>query len=131
MPIMVGENYKIEKMRLDIVLFMKKGAVDEAKSERMKAILKARYGDKDSNADDDEDAKEDSKGWLVAGYFANLENVLSYLINLEIERVKLKDLQTVVDVIKQAKKEIKEALEKISEKAINDAMAENATTDQL
>ena len=133
MPLMVGENYRVEKIRLDIVL-LEKVNPDMEKSLRMKAtMLKYKNVDKSEDEVDDDEEKTtgDRKGWRVAGYFGTMSNVLSHLINLEVEKTDLKDVQTVVDAINRACREIKEALGNASSSFIDKSLIGGDTSLQV
>jgi hypothetical protein len=86
----------------------------------MKESLKKRWGDKPKESSEDDDNSQ--SGWRVAGYFSNIGNALNHLINLEVENSDLKDVQTVVDIIKKATVEIKEALSKIPTENLKDSL---------
>ena len=110
MPIMVGKNYKLENDKYNIIL-MCKAEVDEAKSQRMKETLQKRWGKIQVESDDDEDKAE--KGWKVAGYFSSIPNAFDKIVRLEISKSELKDVQTVVDAINNATRQILVACSKL------------------
>jgi hypothetical protein len=109
MPLFIGEEYKLETTKYNVVLYCKQ-ELDAIKSERMKVILRKRYGNDVKFKSEDETTPEAQKGWVAAGYFSNVGNALSYLINHVVELSNLKDVQTVVDVINKAQSNILKAL---------------------
>ena len=118
MPIYIGNSYKLEATKYNIVLFSSLKSLE--RSDRMKESLKKRWGDKPKESSEDDDNSQ--SGWRVAGYFSNIGNALNHLINLEVENSDLKDVQTVVDIIKKATVEIKEALSKIPTENLKDSL---------
>jgi hypothetical protein len=123
-PLFIGEEYKLESMKYNVVLYCKP-EVDKEKSERMKETLRKRFGEDVKFKSEDNDVEDNQKGWSVAGYFANVENALSYCVVHEIEKSKLKDLETVVDLVKQLEANIKIALSKIPVENVKSVMVKD------
>ncbi len=98
MAIMIGENFKVEADRLNIILLSKNRPVDLEKSERMKNMMKNRWGDK---TDDDEVEPEEkaNKGWRIEGYFGSLKNLVKFLVELEVKRTDMVSLEVLVNKI--------------------------------
>ncbi len=63
--------------------------------------------------------------WTNVGYFATVGNALNYLIDLEIEKSELKDLQTVADMIKTAQESIEKTLLEIPTTALQHSLEVN------
>jgi hypothetical protein len=105
MAIMVGENYKLEADKLNIILLGKSQPTDEKTLERMKKMRETRFGIKEESEEiDDREIKE--KGWHVEGYFGNLSNALKYLLDIEVKKSDLLDLQFIVKKINEVEKTI-------------------------
>jgi len=103
MAIMIGENYKLEADKLNIILLKKSEPTDEKTLERMKKMREIRFGVKEeSDVIDDPDIKE--KGWHVEGYFNTLQNTLKRLVDLEVKNTDLVDLKTIIQKIDEAEK---------------------------
>ena len=107
--IKIGENYKLGTMPHNIVLFGKP-EVNKEKSDRMKEMLRKIHGDKVKSDEDD----NVEKGWTPVAYFGNIVNAFNYIITLEIEKSDLKDLETVVDAVKNSMVNINKATEKLT-----------------
>lgn len=103
MAIMIGENYKLEADKLNIILLGKSQPTDEKTLERMKKMRETRFGIKEESEEiDDTEIKE--KGWHVEGYFGNLSNALKYLLDIEVKKSDLFDLQVIVKKINDVEK---------------------------
>lgn len=123
--IMIGENYKVGTIKLNIVVYQKFEA-DPERVERGKALSRYRHGGNINpveivEEDDGEDKAE--KGWKVVGYFRDISNALNYIVNLEIERSELRDIQTVVDMVNKTSEDIKVALSQIPKESLEKAMS--------
>lgn len=123
MAILIGKNYKLETMRLNIVLFGKPEVITEDRMQVLKAMFKARKG-----MSEDDELEFKNKEWIVEGYFSNIQNALTHLINLEVEKSDLKDVQTVVEVVNKALGEIKDALSLLSKKAVDESLGKGDTS---
>ena len=127
MPLFIGSNYKVEATKYNIVLYCKP-EVDKIKSEQAKDRLRKRYGD-DVKFKSDEDLLDPEKGWVTLGYFSNIANSLSYCIIHEIEVSELKDLETVVNRVKEVESNILKALEKVDELKLKEVMKPDEKTE--
>lgn len=83
----VGEKYRVGARSRNIVLYSKVEKQEDAE-----------------NLDEDEKVEG---GWYIAGYFSNVENALMALVEREVEKTKMKDLQTVLDAIKEVQQDIR------------------------
>ena len=120
MAIMIGENYKLEADKLNIILLGKSQPTDEKTLERMKKMRETRFGIKEESEEiDDTEIKE--KGWHVEGYFGNLSNTLKYLLDIEVKKSDLLDLQFIVKKIDEVEKTIEKVCPTIT---VSDMMKE-------
>lgn len=120
MAIMIGENYKLEADKLNIILLGKSQPTDEKTLERMKKMRETRFGVKEESEEiDDTEIKE--KGWHVEGYFGNLSNALKYLLDIEVKKSDLFDLQVIVKKINDVEKIIEKVCPTIT---VSDMMKE-------
>jgi hypothetical protein len=110
MPLYIGNDYKLETMKLNIVLYCKP-EINKEKSDRMKEVLKKLHGEDVKFKSDEEDYVG---GWVTVGYFSNYRNALSKIIGLEVEKSELKDVQTVMNRIDKAERDIVSALSEVS-----------------
>lgn len=89
MPVMIGQNYKIESDKLNLILYSN-FPPDLEKSERMKQNLRVKLGN-------DVVFKDHADKWQPEGYFSNLRNLVKYIAELELRLTDIKDLQTITD----------------------------------
>lgn len=106
----VGENYKVGSDRYNIILYGKDINKDPVKVERMNKMWEKRRALENLEKVDDDNEDKAEKGWRIEGYYSNVENCLNALVRIEVNKSDLKDLQTVLEKINDAKREIKEAL---------------------
>jgi hypothetical protein len=92
MSIKVGENYKVDAIKNNVVLYEK---FDHRKI--------------DENIGEEEYPEEKvENGWKVDGYFSSVEGALLALLKREVEKSELKDLETILNRIKEVEGLIKD-----------------------
>jgi hypothetical protein len=89
MAIMIGEHYKVESDKLNIILYSN-FPVDLAQSERTLKLLRERWGENMK-------VKDPSTKWEVEGYFSTVRNLLTYLSNLELNKTDFKDMEIICE----------------------------------
>ena len=120
---LIGENYKIETDKYNIVLYSKR-EINAEKSARMKAMLEARYGEKIEVDSEDDGVDKADKNWVVSGYYATVGNSLKGLVELDLKKSELKDFQEIVNRVTLLKSDIDKALAGLQEKALKLAVFE-------
>lgn len=84
MELMISDKYKVESIPRNIVLKEKKVVEKED--------------------------KEDTEYWMIVGYYANLELALTTIVDLELEKSEINEYAEIVELIKETKKDIIEAI---------------------
>jgi len=81
----IGKNWQITSNNLNITLSRKRTRVHK-------------------------DTNEKYEDWEDVGYFANIENALSFLIHQKVRDTELKDLKTIIEALSKVEKSIGIAL---------------------
>ena len=97
MAIMIGENFKVETDKHNIILYSKAQPADAKTLERMKKIRETKFSVKAE--DDIEPEEKANKGWRIEGYFGGFRNLLKFLVELEVKNTDLVSIQVIVDKV--------------------------------